>query len=42
MSVFTLTEDNIKEIFQAGVRFGYSQRSIMASAKGTNAPSFED
>lgn len=38
----TLKLQDIEEIWQAGNRRGYSQRSIMAGAQGTNEPDFKE
>jgi hypothetical protein len=32
------TEEDLRKAFKAGARRGYSQRSIMAGADGTDAP----
>ena len=39
--IFDSKEEMTKEAFKAGGRFGYSQRSKMAGAKGGNDPDWE-
>lgn len=42
MKEIILKLQDLEEIFQADSRFGYSQRSKMAGAQGTDAPNFEE